>query len=64
MFSILYVDDEPGLLEVGKLFLEQGGQFRVETITSAAQALTLLRARHYDAIISDYQMPVMDGIEF
>jgi PAS domain S-box-containing protein len=64
MFSILYVDDEPGLLEIGKMFLEQGGRFSVETITSAAEALEILRTGHYDAIISDYQMPVMDGIEF
>jgi len=64
MFSILYVDDEPGLLEIGKMFLEQGGRFSVETITSAAEALDILRTAHYDAIISDYQMPVIDGIEF
>ncbi|MDD1682044.1 MAG: PAS domain S-box protein, partial [Methanoregula sp.] len=64
MFSILYVDDEPGLLEIGKMFLEQGGRFSVETITSAAEALEILRTGHYDAIISDYQMPVIDGIEF
>jgi PAS domain S-box-containing protein len=64
MFSILYVDDEPGLLEIGKLFLEQGGQFSVDTVASAAEALEVLRTRRYDAIISDYQMPVMDGIEF
>ncbi|MDD1683239.1 MAG: PAS domain S-box protein [Methanoregula sp.] len=64
MFSILYVDDEPGLLEIGKLFLEEGGQFRVETLTSASEALEILSREQYDAIISDYQMPVMDGIEF
>ena len=64
MYSILYVDDEPGLLEVGKLFLEQRGEFSVDTITSAPAAITLLNAKSYDAIISDYQMPDMDGIEF
>jgi PAS domain S-box-containing protein len=64
MFSILYVDDEPGLLEIGKLFLEQGGRFSVETLTSAGEALEILKTRHYDAIISDYQMPVMNGIDF
>src|SRR5512147_2765850 len=63
-FSILYVDDEPGLLEIGKLFLERGGRFTVETITSATGALGLLRDRQFDAIISDYQMPGMDGIGF
>jgi len=64
MISVLYVDDEPTLLDIGKLFLERGGQFVVDTITSAPEALALLDTRDYDAIISDYQMPEMDGIEF
>jgi len=64
MISVLYVDDEPGLLEIGKLFLEQGGQFSVDIITSAPAALSLLNSKIYDAIISDYEMPEMDGIEF
>jgi CheY-like chemotaxis protein len=57
MMSVLYVDDDPGLLEIGKIFLERGGQFAVETVTSAPAALTLLDTKEYDAIISDYMMP-------
>ncbi len=64
MYRILYVDDEPTLLEISKLFLERSGEFTVGTITSATEALTLLAEQKYDAIISDYQMPGMDGIEF
>ncbi|HVP96788.1 PAS domain S-box protein [Methanoregula sp.] len=64
MYSVLYVDDEAGLLEIGKLFLEQSGHFSVDTIVSAPAALALMKEKTYDAIISDYQMPVMDGIEF
>jgi len=64
MYNILYVDDESALLEVGKLFLEHGGLFSVDTITSAPEALSLLDSKTYDAILSDYQMPGMDGISF
>ena len=63
-YRILYVDDEPALLEIGKLFLERGGQFTVDTIASAPEALALLAGKNYDAVIADYQMPGMDGIEF
>jgi PAS domain S-box-containing protein len=64
MFSILYVDDEPMLLELAKLFLEKSGDFFVDTVTSATEALDILAKTSYDCIISDYQMPEMDGIVF
>ena len=63
-FHILYVDDESALLEIGKLFLERSGQLVVDITSSAQEALTLLKSKTYDAVISDYQMPGMDGIEF
>ena len=61
---VLYVDDEPGLLEIAKLFLEACGEFVVDTAESAAAALDIFSGRTYDAIISDFHMPGMDGIEF
>jgi PAS domain S-box-containing protein len=61
---ILYVDDEPGLLEMGKLLLERSGEFHVDTCTSARAALEILNKKNYDIVISDYLMPEMDGIEF
>jgi PAS domain S-box-containing protein len=64
MFRVLYVDDETGLLEIGKLFLENTGHFTVDTLPSATEALPLLGSTAYDAIISDYQMSEMDGIDF
>ena len=62
--SILYVDDEPALLEVTKMFLERMGTFSVTTALSAAAAQDCLASRRFDAIVCDYQMPVCDGIEF
>jgi CheY-like chemotaxis protein len=64
MYSVLYVDDEPDLLELAKLFLEQSPDFHVDTRTSVKEALASPEIGSYDAIISDYQMPEMDGIAF
>ncbi|MDD1693665.1 MAG: PAS domain S-box protein [Methanoregula sp.] len=64
MISVLYVDDEPDLLELAQIFLEQSGEFRVTTSTSAQGALDLPSILSFDAIVSDYQMPGMDGIAF
>ena len=63
MFSLLYVDDEPNLLEIGQIFLESTGEFNVRTVMSGEEALAELAKNTYDAIVADYQMPGMDGIE-
>ncbi len=44
MYRVLYVDDEPGLLEIGRLFLEQSGKVLVDVITSAPAALTRMQS--------------------
>ncbi|MFA6362054.1 PAS domain S-box protein [Methanoregula sp.] len=62
MIRALYVDDEPALLEIGKLFLERSHDIAIETDLSANDALDKARTGRYDAIISDYQMPEMNGI--
>jgi PAS domain S-box-containing protein len=64
MYSLLYVDDEPSLLELAKIFLERTDSFSVITKESAKEGLEALKNNTFDAIISDYAMPGMDGIEF
>lgn len=64
MISVLYVDDEPALLDIGKFFLEKRGDIQVDLANSAKSGLNLLKAKKYDAIVSDYQMPEMSGLEF
>jgi PAS domain S-box-containing protein len=63
MYTVLYVDDEPALLDIGRQFLERSGEFRIDTSISAEDAIAKIRGASYDAIVSDYQMPRMDGIE-
>ncbi|PKG33229.1 PAS domain S-box protein [Methanoregula sp.] len=60
--SVLYIDDDPSLLEIGKAFLELSGQFTVATTEHPLSVMDLLKKQEYDCIISDYQMPILDGI--
>lgn len=62
MISVLYVDDEPDLLELCRIFLEQSGDIRVETTPAPLEVIPLMKTHEYQAIICDYQMPDMDGI--
>lgn len=61
--SVLYVDDEPDLLALAKIFLERTGRFRLDTAGSGPEAQEKLITGRYDAILSDYQMPGMNGID-
>jgi PAS domain S-box-containing protein len=64
MYYVLYVDDEPTLLDVAKLFLEKTSEIVVTTASSAREGLDFLKKNCFDAIVADYQMPEMDGIAF
>ncbi|MCP1715502.1 PAS domain S-box-containing protein [Methanocalculus alkaliphilus] len=61
---IIYVDDEPPLLEIGKIFLERTGEIQVTVAGSPEEGIQLLATGSFDAIVSDYQMPGCDGIAF
>ena len=64
MHRILYVDDDPELLRITKLYLERSREFTIDISTSAEDILNAETVSQYDAIIADYQMPGMDGIAF
>ncbi|MFA5240500.1 MAG: PAS domain S-box protein [Phycisphaerae bacterium] len=63
-FSVLYVDDDPAMLELTHIYLEGSGLLSLTTIDSVKSALDIIKTHSFDAIVSDYQMPEMDGIEF
>lgn len=62
--KVLIVDDEPPLCDIAKAFLDHLGGFEVDTVGSAAEGLHLLQTSEYEAVVSDYQMPGIDGLEF
>jgi PAS domain S-box-containing protein len=63
MISVLCVDDEPALLEIQKEFLEKDKEVHVETASSASMAIDAFQHHFYDAVVADYQMPDMNGIQ-
>ena len=63
MAIILCVDDEPAFLELTRSYLSKYGSHEIDIAESAEAALGKISSRKYDVIISDYQMPVMDGLE-
>jgi PAS domain S-box-containing protein len=63
MAIILLVDDDEQLLEIGKEFLEEGSGHLIITANSAKKALSHVGRTPIDVIVSDFQMPEMDGIE-
>jgi PAS domain S-box-containing protein len=64
LFKVLHVDDEASFLKMAKQCLETQGPFQVDTACSVKEAFEKLKKETYDAVVSDYQMPLKDGIEF
>ncbi len=66
MIRILHVDDEPADLEITRIFLKREWKEELEIVSvlSAEEALSKIEREHFDAVISDYKMPGMNGIEF
>lgn len=60
MKRILIVDDHPHVIRVVRLALERNG-YRVDTAANGEIALEMLGASPYDAMITDVEMPRMDG---
>jgi len=64
LVRVLHVDDEAGFLKVAKQCLEMHGAFQIETASSVDEALKKMKKKEFDVIVSDYQMPEKDGLEF
>ncbi len=69
---VLLVDDEPGIVEQGKIFLEREGNFfledkneklKVDSVQAIEDALDKIEDEDFDAVVSDYKMPDKTGID-
>lgn len=61
--SVLLVDDEVASLEMLRRFLDREPGLSVATAVDGTTALELARAAPPDLIISDYEMPGLNGLE-
>ena len=62
---VLHVDDDRQYAETTAAFLERArDEFDIETATSPSEGLALLETETVDCIVSDYDMPGQNGIDF
>jgi len=59
---VLLVEDNPVNQEVGQELLRRAGMV-VEVAGNGQEAVDAARQHHFDLILTDVQMPVMDGLE-
>ncbi|MFW6448977.1 MAG: PAS domain S-box protein [Halobacteriota archaeon] len=61
---VLHVDDEPEFGSLTANYLDRSSDdVSVESVTSAAAALERLEAASFDCVVSDYEMPGMNGLQ-
>ncbi len=60
--SILVVDDDPSILDMTEDLLTEAG-FEVTKCGSGEEALELAEERDWDVVLSDLQMPGIDGLD-
>ena len=61
--KILIIDDERPLLDVMELTLSPAG-YDIFAVTGGIEGLEILEKEDIDLIITDFNMPLMNGLEF
>jgi len=61
---VLFVDDEPSMGDIARIFLEEKlGGCIVTHVADGEEALEQIRSHDYDAIVADYDMPGLNGLQ-
>lgn len=61
--NVLVIDDFPTMRRIVKNLLKQLGYENVDEAENGAEALKKLKNGNFQMVISDWNMPVMEGIE-
>jgi PAS domain S-box-containing protein len=59
---VLHIDDDDSVQMFLKIFVENDLNIKVTSVTTAEDAIELIQTGAYDCLVSDYDMPGMDGI--
>jgi len=60
--QIIWIDDEIDLLKPHVLFLEKK-DYTISTINNASDGIDMIKAKHFDAVLLDENMPGIGGLE-
>jgi len=61
MIPVLLVDDDADMLDLMNLAFKESGSFDVTACLDAREAVSILKQRPIEVVISDYRMPIMNG---
>jgi PAS domain S-box-containing protein len=65
VIHVLHVDDDLSLQEITKLMLlDLDSSFEIDCACCVDEALKKLSTGHYDVVVSDYEMPQKNGLQF
>ena len=60
--NVLHVDDDSAYLELFSISF--GRTFKIKSLTSIKKAFSELKTGEIDVVVTDFEMPEMDGLEF
>lgn len=63
-YEVLLVDDHRTMLQIVHGLLNEVGFTKVDKALDGVEALKKMASKRYDIIISDWNMPNMNGLEF
>lgn len=62
---VLHVEDDPDFADLTRIYLErENDQFNFDTSTDPEDGLSKLAEQKYDCIVSDFDLPGQNGIQF